>query len=226
MPKTKGPGPNRYLLPPTIGMANHDPTRPKAPGYSFGTRYSYSYAHGPGPYFLERGIYNNGKDNNAGFSMYGRPKKSIWELTSGSSPGPVYAVNTSVTDKGTPSYSFGTPYKHHYNTAGPGPNTYNVLKPWGSESKGPLIGGRSNDSKSFSYDFANTPGPAKYGYMGGEHGPSYSIGQRTKLPGNKLITPGPNTYLPPLNGNTPRSPRFTFGIRYHEDVRTLPDVED
>lgn len=69
------------------------------------------------------------------------------ETTSGSSPGPVYAVNASTVEKKTPSYSFGGPFKHNYKSEGPGPNTYNVLKPWGSENKGPLISGRTKDSK-------------------------------------------------------------------------------
>ncbi|KAK6985719.1 outer dense fiber protein 3 [Biomphalaria glabrata] len=225
MPKVKGPGP-KYQLPSTIGMVNHDPTRPKAPGYSFGAKYSNTYQNGPGYYYIERGLYNNGRENNQGFTLYGRPKRSIWETTSGSSPGPVYAVNASTVEKKTPSYSFGGPFKHNYKSEGPGPNTYNVLKPWGSENKGPLISGRTKDSKSFDYDFAKTPGPASYSYNDRNPGPAFSIGGRTFMPGHKIITPGPNIYLPPLNGTSPRSPRFTMGIRHHEDVMILPEIED
>ncbi|XP_059149201.1 outer dense fiber protein 3-like [Physella acuta] len=225
MPKAKGPGPNHYLLPSTVGMVNHDPTRPKAPGYSFGTRYSYAYANGPGYYYLQSGLYNNGKENKDGFTLYGRPRRSIWENSSGNSPGPVYAVSTAATEKKTPSYSFGAPYKHNYKTEGPGPGTYTVLKPWDSSKKGPLLSGRLANSQSFDYDFAKTPGPARYGYNKTSTGPAYSIGKRTQLPGNKLITPGPNTYLPPLNGTQPNSPRFSMGIRHHEDVMVVPEVD-
>ncbi|KAH9500591.1 Outer dense fiber protein 3B [Bulinus truncatus] len=225
MPKVKGPGP-KYVLPSTVGMVNHDPTRPKAPGYSFGARYSRAYQHGPGYYYLESGLYNNGRDNHHGFTLHGRPKQSIWEITSGNSPGPVYAVNAGATEKRTPSYSFGSPFKTNYKSEGPGPNSYNVLKPWGSEHKGPLIGGRTKDSKSFDYDFAKTPGPAVYSYSDRQRGPAYSIGQRIFMPGHKIVTPGPNTYLPPLDGTTPRSPRFTMGIRHHEDVMVLPEVDE
>ena len=33
-----GPGPGRYGLPQTTGYSKHDPTKKKAPAYSFGAR--------------------------------------------------------------------------------------------------------------------------------------------------------------------------------------------
>ena len=33
-----GPGPGRYGLPATVGYSTHDPTKKKAPAYSFGAR--------------------------------------------------------------------------------------------------------------------------------------------------------------------------------------------
>ncbi|CAG5133226.1 unnamed protein product, partial [Candidula unifasciata] len=222
------PGP-KYLLPPTVGILNHDPTITRAPGYSFGSRYSYSYSHGPGPYYVDSGLTNTGKENRSGFTLHGRPKRSIWEAASSNSPGPVYAISNNITDRKPPAYSFGCPYKPSYKTEGPGPNAYIISSDLVRNHRAALIGCRNSDITSFSYDYAQTPGPAHYSnttpnVLNGS--PAFTMGHKLKAPTCKLITPGPNRYNPGLEWTNPRSPRFSMGIRHHEDILTLAEVSD
>lgn len=50
-----------------------------------------------------------------------------------------------MTEKKTPAYTFGVPYKHNYETDGPGPNAYTARPDWSRNTKGALIGSRSSD---------------------------------------------------------------------------------
>ncbi|RUS81018.1 hypothetical protein EGW08_011223 [Elysia chlorotica] len=222
MPKTKGPAPNTYLLPNTLGTTRHDPTIQQAPGYSFGSRFSYHLATGPGPYYIPGGVSNRGINTKTGFSLHGRPKQSIWDNSVSSNPGPNFMGDNNVVFKSTPSYSFGAPFKSNYKSVGPGPNTYNPRRPFGASAKGALIGSRTKDTSGKEH--AKRPGPAEYGNPYEQvtaRGPAFSIGRRTKRPGNKLITPGPNAYNPPMDGSMTNSPRFSMGIKHHEDVLTV-----
>ncbi|GFN77894.1 outer dense fiber protein 3 [Plakobranchus ocellatus] len=223
MPKSKGPAPNTYLLPSTLGTKSHDPTIEQAPGYSFGSRYSYHLAAGPGPYSIPGSVSNRGINTKPGFSLYGRPKISIWANSASQNPGPTFLGSNNATFRCSPSYSFGAPYRENNKSIGPGPNSYNPRRPFGASARGTKIGGRSKDS--FAKDLAKAPGPAAYGNpyeLVSPRGPAFSIGRRTVRPGNKMDTPAPNAYKPPvLENSMPSSPRFSMGTKHHEDALTV-----
>ncbi|XP_035827160.1 outer dense fiber protein 3 [Aplysia californica] len=223
MTKTRVPGP-KYTLPPLIGTNNHDPTREKAPGYSMAGKRTYSYGHSPGPYYFDSGITNRGRVNNSGFTLLGRPKHSIWGSSS-SSPGPSSSNDYSQTEPSSPRYSFGLPRKINYNNGGPGPNSYYVPSGIGQGRKATIYG--RDDKRGFAYDYAKSPGPSyNYGNATYSGGPAYTMGMRTKRLTNKTVTPGPDYYFPTVNGTAFSSPRFSMGIRHHEDVMPLADVSD
>ncbi|GFS13226.1 outer dense fiber protein 3 [Elysia marginata] len=216
------PAPNTYLLPNTLGTNRHDPTIQQAPGYSFGSRFSYNMSVGPGPYYIPGGVSNRGINTKTGFSLHGRPKHSIWENAREGNPGPAFSGDNRMIFKSQPSYSFGAPFRNNYKSVGPGPNTYNPRRPFGASAKGAVIGIRNKDLSE--KDHAKKPGPGAYGNPYDQltpRGPAFSIGRRTKRPSNKLITPGPNAYNPPMDGSFECSPRFSMGVKHHEDVLTV-----
>ncbi|NWX39179.1 ODF3A protein, partial [Steatornis caripensis] len=80
-----GPGP-KYGLPTNVGYRLHDPSRYRAPAYSFGMRAEGRQEYrSPGPvYMLSPRITTKGKDGTPAFSVYGRPH----DLTPFHTPGP------------------------------------------------------------------------------------------------------------------------------------------
>ncbi|XP_038612792.1 outer dense fiber protein 3B isoform X1 [Tachyglossus aculeatus] len=69
------PGP-KYLLPPSTGHPLHDPTRARAPAFSFGWRLPpRDQPRSPGPaYLLPARLTVRGRDGAAAFSIHGRPR--------------------------------------------------------------------------------------------------------------------------------------------------------
>ncbi|NXQ51580.1 ODF3A protein, partial [Anthoscopus minutus] len=79
------PGP-KYWIPGTTGHAAHDPTRDKAPAYSFrGTKCPAAYTCSPGPrYYIHPSITKTGKYVAPSAHVMGRPKIKT-EITPGPS---------------------------------------------------------------------------------------------------------------------------------------------
>uniref|UniRef100_G1TM92 Outer dense fiber of sperm tails 3B n=1 Tax=Oryctolagus cuniculus TaxID=9986 RepID=G1TM92_RABIT len=79
-----GPGP-KYQLPPNTGYLLHDPSRPRAPAYSFGARLQTQLTTcGPGPgYLVPARMTARGLDCAPAYSIYGRPRHSAPFLTPG-----------------------------------------------------------------------------------------------------------------------------------------------
>ncbi|XP_048339012.1 outer dense fiber protein 3-like, partial [Sphaerodactylus townsendi] len=69
------PGP-KYGLPTNVGYQLHDPSRFRAPAYSFGTRrFQHQESCSPGPgYLVPPNMTMKGKDGTPAYSIYGRPR--------------------------------------------------------------------------------------------------------------------------------------------------------
>ncbi|XP_008832998.1 outer dense fiber protein 3B isoform X2 [Nannospalax galili] len=80
----RGPGP-KYKLPPNTGYILHDPSRPRAPAFTFGTRLATQQTScGPGPgHLVPAGMTVRGTDGAPAYSIYGRLRHSAPFLTPG-----------------------------------------------------------------------------------------------------------------------------------------------
>uniref|UniRef100_A0A7N5JC26 Outer dense fiber of sperm tails 3B n=1 Tax=Ailuropoda melanoleuca TaxID=9646 RepID=A0A7N5JC26_AILME len=88
----RGPGP-KYMLPPNTGYILHDPSRPRAPAFSFGARLpTQQTSCGPGPgHLVPARMTVRGPDGTPAYSIYGRPRHAAPLLTPGPGPHPVAA---------------------------------------------------------------------------------------------------------------------------------------
>nr|DBA31488.1 TPA: hypothetical protein GDO54_007326 [Pyxicephalus adspersus]DBA31489.1 TPA: hypothetical protein GDO54_007326 [Pyxicephalus adspersus] len=79
------PGP-KYALPGNTGYIQHDPSKFRAPAYSFGSRrFKFVDDCSPGPgYLVPANITIRGKDGTPAYSIYGRPR----DLNAFRTPGP------------------------------------------------------------------------------------------------------------------------------------------
>nr|XP_055107862.1 outer dense fiber protein 3B isoform X2 [Symphalangus syndactylus] len=79
-----GPGP-KYKLPPNTGYVLHDPSRPRAPAFTFGARLpTQQTTCGPGPgHLVPARMTVRGPDGAPAYSIYGRPRRSAPVLTPG-----------------------------------------------------------------------------------------------------------------------------------------------
>jgi hypothetical protein len=75
---SNGPGPAGVMLPPTIGMINHDPSRKQNPAWSLGLKLGSSLLgnpQSPGPiYAIPGGMTAKGPKPNVAYSIKGRTK--------------------------------------------------------------------------------------------------------------------------------------------------------
>nr|XP_055183835.1 outer dense fiber protein 3B isoform X2 [Nyctereutes procyonoides] len=80
----RGPGP-KYLLPPNTGYTLHDPSRPRAPAFSFGARLPPPRTFcGPGPgHLVPARMTVRGPDGSPAYSIHGRPRPAAPLLTPG-----------------------------------------------------------------------------------------------------------------------------------------------
>ncbi|XP_076466740.1 ciliary microtubule associated protein 1B-like isoform X2 [Babylonia areolata] len=236
-----------HALPTTVGIVNHDPTRHRAPGYSFGSRpHERDRARAPGPqYSLDNGLTPRGTGYSPSFSITGRPRRTVWDSMVSKAPGPsTYTPNIhDPGEKSAPIYSFGRPYRQEGRRQNlPAPNTYTLPGTLGPNvpvlKSGPAssMHRKAAETKGFSYDFARTPGPAKYGPVDLSHtmkrAPAATMKGRTKLPSLVTATksPGPADYDPgsSLDKVSSSSPRLRLRVRYHDSLRpplfTMTDV--
>ncbi|NWX48340.1 ODF3A protein, partial [Steatornis caripensis] len=89
MAQFSSPGP-KYSIPGTTGYLTHNPTKAKAPAYSFqGPKHHKVYDCSPGPcYYIQSSITRNGKYVAPAQHMAGLPKKKT-EVTPGPSEYPL-----------------------------------------------------------------------------------------------------------------------------------------
>ncbi|KAK4830846.1 hypothetical protein QYF61_013775 [Mycteria americana] len=186
------PGP-KYGLPTNVGYHRHDPSRSRAPAFSFGVRAGgWQEERSPGPaYLLPPGTTAKGKDGTPAFSIYGRPR----DLTPMRTPGPGPAAYRLppmlgprvVSKSSAPNYS---------------------------------IPGRSNVG-AFYEDLCKTPGPCSYRVVDADvykrRAPQYSMLARNPLPGDTTAKPGPGAYSPEKG----RQQGLTFGIRHSDYLAPL-----
>ncbi|XP_023784126.1 outer dense fiber protein 3-like [Cyanistes caeruleus] len=216
------PGP-KYWIPGTTGHAAHDPTRDRAPAYSFrGTKCPVEYSCSPGPrYYIHPSISKTGKYVGPSAHMMGRPKTKT-EVT----PGPS-------------DYTTDPANKHIYHTAPaqtmvfrpkdlkayrtPGPATYTLPRILGPHTvythAEPCYSmkGKSLYQSAFQ-EPTKTPGPAAFNRVELDvyktRAPKYTMGLKTKLAG-KGVFPGPADYsLGKLSVIKARDPAYTFGLRH------------
>ncbi|XP_046681577.1 outer dense fiber protein 3-like [Homalodisca vitripennis] len=113
----------RYTLPSTVGALNHDPTRTRAPAFSFGvrTRVSSVQSSSPGPKYNTRGVNEHGRLQSQQTSLSGREKTKFIHT-----PGPK-SYNAQITEAKAPCYSFGMRKPNRSKEKiGPGPNKYEL----------------------------------------------------------------------------------------------------
>ncbi|XP_026876864.1 outer dense fiber protein 3-like protein 2a [Electrophorus electricus] len=234
--RVTGPGPGRYVLPPTIGYVNHDYTKPSSPAYSFHSRLSsnmVSVDSSPGPlYHVDSKITRFGRDGIPSYSMLGRKKLGAETFQT---PGPgAYSpekVPLLNNHRQPPSYTMAFRTRYRCTDPVPAPNRYTLPN---------LMGSRvPNKCSSASYsmlarrkpggpseDLALTPGPGHYNstdpsvYLCRQ--PSFSIQSRHSIPTDTMWTPGPGTHSPErVTAHLPRPPSFSLGVRHTEFVTPL-----
>ncbi|NXO96423.1 ODF3A protein, partial [Certhia brachydactyla] len=160
------PGP-KYWIPGTTGQTAHDPTRDKAPAYSFrGTKPAATESCSPGPkYFIQPSMTKTGKYVSPSAHMIGRPHSKI-EVTPGPSDYTTEHANKHVyyTTQGK-TMVFRPKYDKILLT--PGPGTYSLPRILGPNTvythAEPCYSMRwKSQHQSCFQDLANTPGPAAF----------------------------------------------------------------
>ncbi|CAJ1056884.1 outer dense fiber protein 3-B [Xyrichtys novacula] len=227
------PGP-KYALPGLTGNSNHDPTKYKAPMYSFGKRTELPmFNSSPGPrYLIPSNITRVGQDGTPAFSFNKRPADPVGSQT----PGPgKYSPEISAKwrFRSSPAYSLSARPKEDRANETPGPAAHNLPPLFGPKTVGKpaapsfSICGRGK-SGAFDEDWAKTPGPAAYKavdpnvYM--KKTPHFSLIGRNFTPGDSTKKPGPGTYYPEKVTNMEaKAPSFSFGLRHSQFIVDVPE---
>uniref|UniRef100_A0A8C2YZT5 Ciliary microtubule associated protein 1B n=1 Tax=Cyclopterus lumpus TaxID=8103 RepID=A0A8C2YZT5_CYCLU len=228
------PGP-KYALPGLTGICKHDPTKYKAPMFSFGTRPDHRYdTTSPGPsYLIPSNITRVGRDGTPAFSLHSRPK----ELQIFQAPGPgKYSPEHSerVLFHTAPAYTLSGRSKDISNIQTPGPASYSLPQMLGSNtvvtSAAPTFSfcGR-NTIGTFHEDLKKTPGPAAYNTVDAciyrHKPPQFSMKGRNFPPGETTKKPGPGAHYPEQVRNATftrtKAPSYSFGLRHSEFISPL-----
>ncbi|XP_019573386.2 ciliary microtubule associated protein 1B isoform X3 [Rhinolophus sinicus] len=199
-----GPGP-KYKLPTNTGYFLHDPSRPRAPAFTFGVRLpTQQTSCGPGPsHLVPARMTVRGPDGTPAYSIYGRPRHAAPCLTPG--PGryfPELAEN--ATYPSAPRHTIASRnWGSHAENQTPGPGTYTVPSLLGPRVIGKVsaptysICGRSAVG-SFFEDLSKTPGPCAYHVVNPgiykSRAPQFTMLARTSLPQDNTLNPGPAAY--------------------------------
>ncbi|XP_037539101.1 outer dense fiber protein 3-like [Nematolebias whitei] len=198
---SQSPGP-KYLLPGLTGAIQHDPTKCRAPMYTFGLNLNVEKTDcSPGPkYLLPSNVTRYGKDGTPAFSLHG----SLKHPEKFQVPGPgLYSPENSnkLIFPSTPAYSLSGKNKDINKNFTPGPAAYTprlqtVITP---SAPSYTLSGHSKKG-NFLEDITHSPGPAAYNaadpYISGLRPPQYSIGARRFHPDKSTNTPGPGAYSP------------------------------
>ncbi|NXD21461.1 ODF3A protein, partial [Spelaeornis formosus] len=216
------PGP-KYWLPGTTGHAAHDPTKDRAPAYSFrGTKCPTADTCSPGPrYFIHSSITKTGKHMAPSAFVTAYPKTKI-KVTPGPSDYTTEHANKHVYHT-APANSMLSRPKDCKGFPTPGPGTYSlprILGPHTAYTRAePCYSMKwKSQYQSCFQDVAKTPGPAAFGKVDLDvykpRAPKYTMGLKTK-PTGKDGVPGPSDYrLGKLSVTKARDPAYTFGLRH------------
>ncbi|XP_070687370.1 ciliary microtubule associated protein 1B [Pempheris klunzingeri] len=225
------PGP-KYALPGLTGISKHDPTKYKAPMFSFGTRHDLASADcSPGPrYLIPSNITRGGRDGTPAFSLHSRPKEPrLFQVPGPGKYSPEYAGKSIF--HSAPAYSLSGRSKEGLFNKTPGPASYSLPPVLGhntvATSAAPTYSfcGRSKNG-SFHEDLKKTPGPAAYKVVDPciyrEKPPQYSMTGRNFTPGETTKKPGPGAHYPEQVIVTKvKAPSFTFGLRHSQYISPL-----
>ncbi|KAM9177417.1 ciliary microtubule associated protein 1B [Dugong dugon] len=230
----RGPGP-KYKLPPNTGYILHDPSRPRAPAYTFGARLpTQQQSCGPGPgHLVPARMTVRGPDGSPSYSIYGRPRDAAPFRT----PGPGRYFPERAENLAYPSAPRHTIAPRNWGVQPerqtPGPGTYTVPSLLGSRIIGKVsaptysIYGRSAVGTFFE-DLSKTPGPCAYHVVNPavykSRAPQFTMLARTSLPEDNTLKPGPAAY----NVDKHRKPRgWSFGIRHSDYLAPMvTDLDD
>ncbi|NXS12171.1 ODF3A protein, partial [Neodrepanis coruscans] len=160
------PGP-KYWIPGTTGCIRHDPTRYKAPAYTFrGAKGLVAQSCSPGPrYFIHSSITKSGKYVAPSARMTGRPKTKT-QITPGPSDYSTDNANRHIYFN-PPVQSMAFRHKPFKGLQTPGPGTYTLPRLLGPNTvythASPCYSmrGKSLYNSCFQ-DLAKTPGPAAF----------------------------------------------------------------
>ncbi|NXR07651.1 ODF3A protein, partial [Semnornis frantzii] len=225
------PGP-KYGLPTNVGYHFHDPSRCRAPAYSFGIRgCQQKLSCSPGPvYLLPAGTTAKGPAGTPAFSIYSRPR----DLVPPHTPGPgCYRPEKAdrVAFPSAPAYALHSRTKMSRCQQTPGPAAYRLPAVLGAhlvnKSSAPnySIPGRSNVG-TFYQDLSKTPGPCGYNTVATNvykrRAPEFSMMARNTLPSDNTAKPGPGTYNPKqVRWAGGQRQGVTFGIRHSQYLTPL-----
>ncbi|XP_077023981.1 ciliary microtubule associated protein 1B isoform X2 [Tamandua tetradactyla] len=229
----RGPGP-KYKLPTNTGYILHDPSRPRAPAYTFGARLpTQRLSCSPGPGLLvPAGLTERGPDGAPAYSIYGRPRDAAHFLT----PGPGRYFPERAGNLAYPSAPRHTIAPRNWGVQTeqqtPGPGAYTVPSLLGSRVVGKVsaptysIYGRSAMG-SFFEDLSKSPGPCAYHVVSPgvykSRAPQFTMQARTALPQDNTLKPGPAAY----DVDQHRKPRgWSFGIRHSEFLAPMVTPAD
>ncbi|NWS44515.1 ODF3A protein, partial [Probosciger aterrimus] len=200
-----GPGP-KYGLPTSVGFREHDPSRDRAPAFSFGLRVEGRLQErSPGPvYLLPPGTTARGRAGPPAYSIYSRQR----ELVPFNTPGPGrYSPERAgrVAFPTAPACSLRSRTQHGAVQQTPGPAAYHLPPMLGphvvSKTSAPNYSmlGRSTIG-AFYQDLCKTPGPCQYCMVDTDvykhRAPRFTMLARNMVPGDTTTTPGPGAHSP------------------------------
>ncbi|XP_027525675.1 outer dense fiber protein 3B [Corapipo altera] len=212
------PGP-KYGLPGNVGYNQHDPTRSRAPAYTFGLRLPAEQENrSPGPQYLVRpGFTHRGKDGIPAHTICGRPRAEMASKT----PGPAH-YSPERADKwaypNAPTCFLRSRPRESGAQETPGPAAYRLPT---------VLGPRLVDKPSAPTCFIVGRGPGSFGNLNRSPGPSHYAPVRSDVflprsprctivgrtePPKAAATPGPSDYSPPQV----RRQGVTFGVKHSE----------
>ncbi|XP_075998599.1 ciliary microtubule associated protein 1B [Genypterus blacodes] len=225
------PGP-KYALPGLTGISKHDPSKFKAPEYSFGIRHGdLSAEASPGPrYLIPYNITRAGRDGAPAFSIYSRTKDP--GRFKGPGPGQ-YSPERSGKSifLSAPAYSLSGRSRDFRGNLTPGPAAYMLPSVLGPKTVATTTAptyslcGRSKVG-SFHEDLKKTPGPGAYKLVDPgiykHKSPQYSMTGRNMMPGENSKKPGPGAHHPEqVTFTRVKAPSFSFGVRHSDYIAPL-----
>ncbi|XP_048768437.2 outer dense fiber protein 3-like [Ostrea edulis] len=220
--RERGPGPERYELPSTLGYQAHDCTRPKQPAYTIGKRLERAQTTNPGPYYVDPRMTRTGMHAAPEYTMVARKDINIPKT-----PGPGhYTCNTENIEPQAPQYTIRTRTKLRRKDPILAPATYTLPPILGNKQfhkstapvcvivDRPKVGG-------YLVDMGESPGPGKYAAtnpnVNTSMAPVYTMRSKCHPPGDS-DKPGPGAYSPEKVRYRPQAPKFSFGSRYSEST--------
>jgi len=233
--KERGPGPGRYALPSGCGSNGHDPTKKKAPSYSFGSRTQSMFSKdcSPGPaHAIDPKITRKGADGTPQYSLGARFKDP--NLFNTPAPGAYSPEKCHPQgEKHAPVYSMAARTRYRKRDTTPSANTYSLPPLTGPQMKSSQHKSSyaytmrpKTDYNGFSTDLSKTPGAGTYAIADPNttkrKSASYTMKGRSYMPGDSTQKPGPGAHRPEDVRITRRNPpAASMGIRHSEFVTPL-----